>query len=63
MCHQIDGSNVESHVENFSPPTLPTPTDFHVVYLDVSDRDGNEEEEDHDEVVGGRPYMFELATR
>ena len=30
-----------------------------VIYFKESDRDENEEEDDYDEVIGMRPYMFE----
>ena len=44
-------------VVKYSPPPSPTSTDFADIYLDESERDDNEEEDDHDE--GLRPYMFE----
>ena len=35
----------------------PTPADHADVYLAELDRDDNEEKDDHDEVVGVRPYV------
>ena len=41
-----------------SPPSSPMPADFADVYLDESDRDENEKEDGHYEVVKMRPYML-----
>ena len=65
MCRQIDSKLAAQHGKPcrqparccgglLATPPSPTPEDFAEVYLDESDRDENEEEDDRDEVVGVR---------